>query len=255
MKTASCLVAIVLGGAVVAAAARQGTTAIPDLEGGWVRIDTEGSGSFGGLTAKFPRAVLTPAGAALAKKAAPPAARFDYARDPSQPKPPGEAYIVTDGNCRLPSGVEPNSAALHIVQGRDEVLVLRENPDPGRHIFLDSRRHPDLGRWTPTLTGHSIGRYDNGELVVDTVGLVAGGVPAGGWRTPETRLIERFRLSADGTRLTVTYTWQDPKIYVKPHTYSIQMDRIPPGGYAFEWWCDSSDPRQQESVRPPEQRP
>ena len=37
----------------------------PDLEGGWVRIDPEGSGSFGGLTSKFPRAVLTPAAAAI----------------------------------------------------------------------------------------------------------------------------------------------------------------------------------------------
>lgn len=253
MNATCCLLAMVLGCAATATA-RQSPAAVPDLEGGWVRIDPEGSGSFGGLTATFARAVLTPAGAAIVKKAAPPPPRFDYARDPSQPKPPGEAYVVTDGNCRLPSGVEPNSAALHLVQGRDETLILRENPDPGRHIFLDGRRHPGLGRWTPTATGHSVGRYIEGDLVVETMGLTEGGVTAGGWRTPETVLTERFRLSPDGTRLTITYTWRDPKIYQKAHTYSIQMQRIPPDGYAFEWWCDSSDPRQRESVRPPEQR-
>jgi hypothetical protein len=225
----------------------------PDLEGGWVRIDAEGSGSFGGLSAKFPPAVLTPEAAAQLKKAAPPPPRFDYARDQSQPKPPGEAYVVTDGNCRLPSGVEPNSAAFHIVQSREQVLILRENPDPGRRIFMDGRGHPDLRRWTPSLTGHSIGRYEGGDLVVETIGLTSGNVPAGGLRTPETRLTERYRLSADGMRLTVTYTWEDPKIYRKPHTYSIPMERIPPGGYAFEWWCDSSDPAQKQSVKPPEQ--
>ena len=234
-------------------AAAQQLPVAPDLEGGWVRIDADGSGSFGGLTAKFAPAMLTPEAAAQVKKNAPPPARFDYARDPSQPKPPGEAYIVTDGNCRLPSGVEPNSAAFHIVQSRDEVMILRENPDPGRRIFMDGRRHPDLRRWTPTVMGHSVGRYENGELLVETIGLTPGNVAAGGVRTPETRLTERYRLSPDGMRLTITYTWDDPKIYRKPHTYSIQMDRVPPGGYAFEWWCDSSDPAQKQSVKPPEQ--
>ena len=37
-----------------------GAVPVPDLEGGWVRIDVDGSGSFNGLAAKFPRAVLTP---------------------------------------------------------------------------------------------------------------------------------------------------------------------------------------------------
>src|SRR5688572_471220 len=167
-------------------AAAQQLPVAPDLEGGWVRIDADGSGSFGGLTAKFAPAMLTPEAAAQVKKNAPPPARFDYARDPSQPKPPGEAYIVTDGNCRLPSGVEPNSAAFHIVQSREEVMILRENPDPGRRIFMDGRRHPDLRRWTPTVMGHSVGRYENGELLVETIGLTPGNVAAGGVRTPET---------------------------------------------------------------------
>ena len=194
---------------------------VPDLEGGWVRVDIDGSGSFNALAAKFPRAVLTPAAqvaaAEQAKRAAQP--RFDFGRDPSVPRPAGEGYVVTDGNCTLPG--EPNSSAFHVVQSRDQVLIVRENPGLPRTIYMDGRAHPDLSRLTPTAVGHSTGRYDAGALVVETIGLATGNVTAGGWRTPETRLVERYRLSSDGRRLTISYTWQDPKVYVKPHTYEI----------------------------------
>jgi hypothetical protein len=71
----------------------------PDLEGGWVRIDVDGSGSFQGLSARVPRAVLTPAARKAADDAAARAAkpRFDFARDTSKPRAAGEGYVVTDG--------------------------------------------------------------------------------------------------------------------------------------------------------------
>ena len=53
----------------------------------------------------------------------------------------------------------------------------------------------------------------------------------------------------------MTFTWTDPKVYVKAHSYQIVADRIPPGSYAFESWCDSSDPDQRLSVVPPPQKP
>lgn len=228
---------------------------VPDLEGGWVRIDVDGSGSFNALAAKFPRAVLTPAAQAAvaeqAKRAAQP--RFDFARDPSKPRPPGEGYVVTDGSCTLPGGVEPNSSAFHVVQSKDQVLIVRENPGLPRAIYLDGRAHPDLSRLTPNAVGHSTGRYDAGSLLVETIGLAQGNVTAGGWRTPETKLTERYRLSPDGQRLTITYTWADPKVFVKPHTYEIVAERTAPGSWAFESWCDSSDPSQRLSIVPPVQ--
>jgi hypothetical protein len=247
------LLMMVVAGTAAAHAQQPPPPAAPDLEGGWVRVDPVGSGSFGGLTANVPPAQLTPEAIAQMKATPPPAPRFDYAA--SKPKGIGEAYIVTDGNCNLPSGVEGNSAALHIVQTADEVLIVRENPDPGRHIFMDGRPHPDVSRWRPTQTGHSTGRYENGALIVETVGLTPGGVTAGGRRSPETRLTERYQVAADGTHMKITYTWEDPTIYRKPHSYSMDFERVPPGGYAFEWWCDSSDPAQRQSVVPPKQLP
>jgi hypothetical protein len=120
-----------------------------------------------------------------------------------------------------------------------------------RHIYMDGRPHP--AHWAPTPAGHSVGRYEGDVLVVETVGMTAGNVAAGGLRTPETKLTERFEISADGRRMTITYTWDDPKIYQRPHTYQYFMERLPPGSYALEEWCDASDPVEQQSIVPPKQ--
>jgi len=227
---------------------------VPDLEGGWTRLDTAGGGSYGGVDALFPRAVLTPEAAA---RIPPPAApRLSFAEN--RVHQVGEPYIVTDGGCGGATGfggVDVNSAAFFIVQTKDEVLITRENPS-GRHIYMDGRKHPDSSRWAPTNGGHSVGRYENSELVVDTTGFTNGRVAFGnGLRSPESHLTERYKLSPDGNRLTVTYTWSDPKIYQKPHVYDISFERHPKGSYPIENWCDSGDPKQRQSIVPPEQVP
>ena len=56
--------------------------------------------------------------------------------------------------------------------------------------------------------------------------------------------------------LQVTYTWEDPKIYAKPHTYRLIFDRAPKIGgysYALEEWCDASDPGEGQSITAPKQ--
>ena len=174
--------------------------------------------------------------------------------DPNRKYQNGEAYVVTEGNCGFPGGIEPNSAAFHIVQHRDQVVIVRENPGLGRNIYMDGRPHPDLTRLVPTVTGHSVGRYESDALVFETIGLTTGTVPAGGYRTPETVLTERYGLSPDGKRLTLRYTFIDPKIYTKPHSFEIIAERATPRQLAFESWCDAADPRQSRGVTPPKQQ-
>ena len=58
--------------------------------------------------------------------------------------------------------------------------------------------------------------------------------------------------------MTLTYTWDDPKIYQKPHSYHYIFERAPPStgrriSYALEEWCDASDPIEQQSIVPPKQ--
>ena len=147
-------------------------------------------------------------------------------------------------------------AMSYTSKGLAQIYILHETGDAGAHrvVYMDGRKHPDLSRWTPTGSGHSVGHAENGELVVDTIGIATGGVTAGGWRTPETHLIEHFVVSPDGQHLTINYRWEDPKIYQKPHEYHYELDRLPAGSYAFEEWCDASDPIEQQSIVPPAQQ-
>ena len=248
----SVLVACVALGLSVPAVAQ--APALPDLSDGWVRLDLAGSGDFDGLESTFPLAELTPEGQAELAAAPGRQLQFDFLRDPSQPRAAGEAYIVTSGRCggnAVP--LEPNSAAFFMTQTADKVLITREGGG-SRHLFLDGRTHPDLDVWEPTALGHSVARYEDGDLMVDTVGMTPGNVTAGGRRHPETRLTERFALSEDGQFLTITYTWTDPALYVRPHAYSLTFERLPEGSYHIENWCDSSDPAFAQSIVVPEQR-
>ena len=230
---------------------------VPDLSGGWLRLDSAGSGSFDGTAKRFPPAALTAAGQAMVirgdgRNLIPAGGQTGPAHQAGQP------YIVNNGACTPEgtggSGIDPNSTAFFLLQSKDEVLLVREGPG-GRRFHMNEREHPDLTKLTTGLYGHSIGRYEGGALVVETVGLPEGAVQGGGKRRPATRLTERFQLAPDGQRLTITYTWDDPVLYVRPHTYQYFFERLPAGSYAFETWCDSSDPAQRQSIVPPKQSP
>lgn len=226
----------------------QQPTNIPDLSWGYVRIDPAGSGSFDGLTAEFTPAKLAD-GFSL-----PPSGR----RLPEVTRENG-ALVVSEGRCDGPPGIEPNSAGFWYIQTPDEVMILSEyaastrNTAQRRRIYLDGRPHPDLANWTPTGAGHSIGWYENGDLIVETIGLTEGAVTAGGYKTPETRLTERFHMLPEDRMMTITFTWEDPKIYAAPHSYTFYLERLPEDATAFEGWCDSGDPESRYSVAPPEQ--
>jgi hypothetical protein len=242
-----------------AVAAQSGSTA-PDLriEGHWVRKDIGGAGSFGGLANQIPPAQLTPEAAAT-RGGGPGRAGGPGPAPGAKPNAAGVPYIVVERPCANAARgngallVNPDSGGIHIIEHKDEVILAGERGGV-RHIFLDGRPHPPLAGRVPTPAGHSIGRYEGNALIVDTIGLTPGGVAGGGQRTPETRLTERLEVSRDGRTMTITYTWQDAKIYQKPHTYSYVFDRLPANSYAFEDWCDAGDPIERQSIVPPPQR-
>jgi Family of unknown function (DUF6152) len=81
------------------------------------------------------------------------------------------------------------------------------------HMNLDSHDKAPFG-----YQGHSIGRWEGNALVVDTTRFSdhrsgnAFGLPSGSQK----HLIERFELSADKTRLTYTFTLDDPEYLAEP---------------------------------------
>jgi hypothetical protein len=261
MKTPSLsvLVALIVGvsafaGATRDAAAQQGQTAaqMPDLSGIWNRLDTGGGGTYHGIDLMFPKAQLLPE----AEAKLPP--DLDQGLGPATDAAPtvrlaNGAYLTpqaaaaggpspTAGRCNIRGfgdGIDINSAGVSIVQSKDEVVLLRDGSAGGRRIYLD-RSMPDLSRITPSPGGYSVGRWENGALVVTTTGFAPGLVSFGrGWKDRDTVLTEVFRPDPDGKHVTITYTWNDPKIYAKPHTYNIVFERWD-AGYVFENWCDAS---------------
>src|SRR5262249_35229416 len=165
----------------------------PALEGDWVRLDTAGSGDFGGLTSKFMPAALTPEATTMMTAAGgaqnqPRGRGFAEKRVHKE----GGPYIVVHRPCAGgfaggPLGVNPESGAVHTRAQKDEITSARDRGGSG-HIFMEGRAHPDLSRGPATASGHAVGRSENGVLVVDTIGFTQGPVTAGGFRTPETHL-------------------------------------------------------------------
>jgi hypothetical protein len=127
----------------------------------------------------------------------------------------------------LPAAMD-SPRPINIRQGRREVVINFETVATPRHLYFRAA-HPNPDVFDPTTTGDSIARWEGDTLVVDTVGFDgAKGVtmiPGGGFRTSDSHLIERYRLLNDGNVLSVTFTWEDPKVFQRPHTYEFRYVR------------------------------
>lgn len=127
-----------------------------------------------------------------------------------------------------------------------EIAIVPESMAVARHIYVDGRKHISKEIFDPTTNGNSIGTWQGDSLVVDTIGFSDKGVtaiPGGGYRTPDSHLVEKYQLLDNGKKLKVTFTWDDPKVFVKPHTYQFMYYRAIPGTFVREEAaCDSNDP-------------
>ena len=89
-----------------------------------------------------------------------------------------------------------------------------------RTIYLDGRDHPPRDR--RFAQGHSIGRWEDDVLVVDTTNFTDG-VRAGIAWGEERHLTERFALDEGGTTMTYSFVWEDPEYLAAPVSESAQM--------------------------------
>jgi len=100
-----------------------------------------------------------------------------------------------------------------------------------RWIYLNRDKHIPADEYETGVNGDSIGHWEGNTLVVDTMmfhpdnGIL--GIPGGGFRTPDSRLVERFRLLKNGQVLQVISTWTDAKVFRAPHTYELRYSRLP----------------------------
>jgi hypothetical protein len=217
---------------------------VPDISGFWERKDDTGSGSFGGTLEKIPKASLKPEVIEANR-------RTQAQQEAGYVVPFGSRWCLTNS---YPFFMQ-HSAAWDIVQTQDEIVLVPEVHTFARHIYLDGRKHPDAAVLPPTVNGHSIGHWEGDTLVVDSVGFSGGGgTPGGGRTSPTSHLVERFRLLDSGKGLSVTFTWNDPAVFLKPHTYELTYHKSSPDTYAFEEYCHADDPAQAGSVVEPPQK-
>jgi hypothetical protein len=72
---------------------------------------------------------------------------------------------------------------------------------------------------TPTLLGHSVGRIEDGALIIEPSGVVPDRISdftRGGYTSALTA-VERYTIHEDPRRLELTLTLTDPVVLTEPH--------------------------------------
>lgn len=119
---------------------------------------------------------------------------------------------------------------LNEVEVHDDVVIMRnEFLNAERTIYLDGRSHPENAQ--RSNQGHSIGRWEGEELVVDTVlfadhrAPIRGpneGVPSGSQR----HVTERYSLIEDRTRMRIEFTVEDPEYLAAPFSGTLEWVHV-----------------------------
>ena len=131
-----------------------------------------------------------------------------------------------------PTPAAPLSTSIYLMEidlsQQEEIIVFRsEWFDEVRTIHMDGRGHPDPSE--RFLTGHAIGRWEGDTLVVDTANFEDHrspyqiGVPSGGQK----HVVERYRLTEDGTHIDFEFTLEDPEYLAEPMVHSRQLIHSP----------------------------
>jgi len=199
---------VCIGAALFAAAAvwpgkAAENAAVPDFAGVWARMTfgaeppasgragivnlmhraSDGAYDGGKLTGDYNDPLLKPAAAAQVKRLGDISRTGDAFPDPSnQCAPQQPPYIL-------------RQQEIQLVQGKDEVTILYMLDHHVRHVRLNAR-HP--AKVTPSWMGDSIGHYEGGTLVVDTVGIKVGPMSmADQYGSPQSEAMhvtERYRM-------------------------------------------------------------
>lgn len=141
--------------------------------------------------------------------------------------------------CNAPSIVYATQGPfpMEIFQGTEFILFKMEYFDMTRIVFMDGRGHP--GEDAPhSKTGHSIGRWEGGVLVVDTTHLEAATITNNGLNhSDKIHTIERFRLSDDKKTLLSTMEFEDPEVLDSRGARFIAW-KLVPNEHVYPYDCD-----------------
>jgi hypothetical protein len=132
--------------------------------------------------------------------------------------------------------------ATRVTQVNSEIYIYHESMDITRTVHMNLSEHPDDVE--PSEMGHSIGRFEDGTLIVNTAKFAEGVLVGTMLHTDRMTIEERLSVTPDKGRLLTSWITYDPEYYAEPLTGSqelhptdreiIRYDCIPgtPSGYA-----------------------
>ena len=142
-------------------------------------------------------------------------------------------HVYTADDSCWPSGV-PQAVNLlddvQFLQTKDRVTIIYQRNHQVRRIWLD---RPHSRNVKPSWYGESVGRYEEGALVVDTIGLKAHKMSVvdafGTPHTEQLHVVERYLPYSTpfGKRIQVTVEIDDPGTFTAPWkgTAEYQLDK------------------------------
>jgi hypothetical protein len=116
---------------------------------------------------------------------------------------------------------------IFFIQTPKEVWIMWQRDQHVRRIYMNVPHSQNI---KPSWNGESVGRYENGELVIDTIGFNEhefGFVD--NWRTPHTKdmhVVERWRVVDGGNAIEATVTVDDPGAFKQPWTGRVRWEKV-----------------------------
>jgi len=149
------------------------------------------------------------------------------------------------GRCLPPGGPRqfqmPNGFQFVEQKELGRILVLLGGGDRNwRVIYTDGRQQGTAAEQVPSYYGNSVGHWEKGTLVVDSVGynekfwLSGNGLPS----TEALHLVERFTRT-DMNTLKYEVTIDDPRTYTRPWTAAWTMQWVPDQDIQ-EYFCEDN---------------
>src|SRR5690606_37902455 len=111
--------------------------------------------------------------------------------------------------------------------------------DQVRLVFMDGRDHPSADA-PHSKMGFSTGHWDGDDLVIETSHIAPSTITNNGLDHSENiRMVERYRLSEDGTRLRATQWFSDRSVLDNDGARYIEWEKRA-GEYVYPYECDPS---------------
>ena len=127
---------------------------------------------------------------------------------------------------------------MFFIQTPQHVRILAQHDGDVRRVYMNV---PHSANVKPSWYGESVGHYEGGTLVIDTIGL-NDKTFVDNFRTPHSEklhVVERYRLIEDGKRLEAQVTIEDPATFIKPLQVLHRWRRVE--GQIAEWRCAAGE--------------